>query len=135
MIIGVDLHGVIDSDPEWFKEMLGQLMFDIGGYGSTFDVYIISGPPKKDIRAELEKISIHHGLHYDEICSVVDHLKEKGAKMWQDDRDRWWASNEEWWKAKAEICEIEDVDIMIDDKKEWMPHFKNIKTKFLLYRG
>jgi hypothetical protein len=55
--------------------------------------------------------------------------------MWQDEKGRWWTHDEEWWKAKAEICEKHKVDIMIDDKKEWAPYFKDIKTKFLLYGG
>ncbi len=133
MIIGIDLHGVIDDDPIWFRDQLeGILAMPTGDYG---DVYIISGPPKEDIRKELEKHKLYQGIHFDEIFSVVDHLKEKGAEMWQDDRDRWWSHDEEWWKAKAEICEKHKVDMMIDDKKEWAPYFKNIKTKFLLYGG
>ena len=99
------------------------------------DICIISGPPKEDIKSELEKLKLHQGYHFHEIYSVVDHLKEKGVEMWQDERGRWWTHDEEWWKAKAEICKKYDVDIMVDDKEEWRPHFKDTKTKFLLYGG
>ena len=131
MIIGVDLHGVIDSKPEYFKGILPA----IRAFGDL--VYVISGPPTDDIRSELGKCGLYQGMHYDDIFSVVDHLKEKGIKMWQDERERWWTYDEEWWKAKAEICEKHNVDLLIDDKIEWAAHFKNInaKTKFLLYGG
>ncbi len=136
MIIGVDLHGVIDDDPNWFRSFIGMLTIESGKYREPMStVCIISGPPKEDIAEELKKHKFIHGLDFDEIYSVVDHLKEKGVEMWQDDRGRWWANDEDWWRAKAEICEKYIVDIMIDDKKEWAPHFKNIKTKFLLYGG
>jgi len=129
MIIGIDLHGVIDDDPDRFKDIC------IGFTCWECCVYIISGPPEDEIEKELKKHKIYRDKHFGAILSVVDHLKEKGAKMWQDDRDRWWASDEEWWRSKAELCEKHNVDILIDDKEEWGEHFKNIKTKFLLYGG
>ena len=136
MRIGIDLHGVIDDDPGWFCGFLSAFMAEFGKWRERkFTVCIISGPPKKDIKAELEKHGFRYGLEFDEIYSVVDHLKEKGVEMWQDGRGRWWTYDEEWWKAKAEICEKHDVDVLIDDKEEWKTHFKNIKTKFLLYGG
>ncbi|KKL81134.1 hypothetical protein LCGC14_1997800 [marine sediment metagenome] len=133
MIIGVDLHGVIDDDPEWFREILLDFIGD--GEYKAFTIYIISGPSKEDIKKELEKYKLYQGLHFDEIISVVDYLKETGAEMWQDDRGRWWTHDKEWWEVKAKICEKYGVDLMIDDKKEWAPYFKNIETKFLLYGG
>lgn len=133
MIIGVDLHGVIDDDPKWFNELLEGFMES--GDTVYITVYIISGPPEEDIRNELKKCALYQATHFSKIYSVVDHLREKGVEMWQDDRGRWWTHDDEWWKAKAEICEKHGVGIMIDDKKEWAPHFKNIKTKFLLYGG
>jgi hypothetical protein len=136
MKIGVDLHGVIDNDPEWFHRFLGNLLVECGRWKDrAFTVCIVSGPPKEDILRELKKHGFLPGMDFDEVYSVVDHLKEKGVEMWQDERRRWWTHDKIWWKAKAEICEKQNIDIMIDDKKEWGAHFKNIKTKFLLYGG
>jgi len=124
MIIGIDLHGVIDSDIKNFKSLL-EIFWN--------RVYIISGPPKADIEEELNKHGLYQGLHFSKIFSVVDFLKEKGTKMWTDEKDTWWASDEDWWSSKAEICEKYDVDIMIDDKEKYRQYFKDKKTKFLLY--
>lgn len=124
MIIGIDLHGVIDSDIKNFKSLL-----------DTFwnKIYIISGPPKADIEKELNKYGLYQGLHFSKVFSVVDFLKEKGVKMWTDEKDTWWASDEDWWGSKAEICEKHNVDVMLDDKERYQQYFKHKKTKFLLY--
>jgi len=137
MKIGIDLHGVIDDDPTWFRGFISSvLMVETGKWRDPASIVcIISGPPKEDILKELEKHELQMGIDFNEVYSVVDHLQEKGVEMWQDDNGRWWASDEEWWKAKAEICEKHNVDILIDDKKEWGEHFRHIKTKFLLYGG
>jgi len=127
MIIGIDLHGVIDSDIEWSKKVLDSLMFDFG-------INIISGPPKIDTEKELNDYGLYKDVHFDAVFSIVDFLKEKsGVNMWTDDKGRWWASDEEWWSSKAEICEKHNVDIMIDDKERYRQYFKDKKTKFLLY--
>jgi len=128
--IGIDLHGVIDNDVEWFKEILETIHL------RTFiTVHIISGPPTEEIKAELDKFSFEHGLHYEGISSVVDYLKGMEVKMWKDYKDTWWADDSEWWRAKAAICEKLDIDIMIDDKEEYKNSFEKIKTKFMLYTG
>lgn len=124
MIIGIDLHGVIDSDIENFKSLLEIFWYKI---------YIISGPSKTELEEELNKYRLYQGLHFAKIFSVVDFLKEKGVRMWTDDKGRWWASEEDWWSSKAEICEKHNVDIMLDDKEKYGHYFKNKKTKFLLY--
>lgn len=128
--IGIDLHGVIDSDIYLFKEILEYIHL------RTFiKVYVISGPPTEEILAELDKLGLEQGLHYESVSSVVDYLKHKDAKMWLDYKDTWWADDEDWWSAKAEICEILNVDLMIDDKEGYKDYFKKIKTKFVLYTG
>jgi len=128
VILGIDLHGVIDDDVKYFRSMLrNTILFQ--------KIYIISGPPVVDIEKELDKHGLYQDLHYNEIFSVIDFLKEKGVKMWTDINGQWWASEEDWWSSKAEICEKYNVDIMIDDKERYQRYFKNIKTKFLLYKG
>jgi len=128
MILGIDLHGVIDHDIKYFKSMLKNTM-------PFQKIYIISGPPKADIEEELSRHGLYLGLHFNKVLSIVDFLKERGIKMWTDINGQWWASEEDWWSSKAEICEKHNVDIMIDDKEKYRQYFKSKKTKFLLYKG
>jgi len=126
--LGIDLHGVIDSDIDKFKNFL------CASKNIGIEIWIISGPDKEYIHRELKEYFIINGLHYDEILSVVDYLKSKGVKMWTDEKGRWWASDEDWWSCKAEICMMHFVDIMIDDSERFGRYFENISTKFVLYK-
>lgn len=128
--IGIDLHGVIDNDVEWSKEILEALHL------KTFiTVHIISGPSTEEIKTELDKLSFEQGLHYESISSVVDYLKHKDVDMWLDKKNTWWADDEDWWGAKAAICDKLNIDIMIDDREGYQKYFKKIRTKFMLYAG
>lgn len=129
MIIGIDLHGVIDSNVDSFRGFLSAYtILDI-------PIYIISGPPKTDIEIELHNYDIYEGTHFNRIISVVDFLKNKKVKMWTDEKGRWWASDEDWWSSKAEICKMYSVDIMIDDQERYGSYFKDTKTRFILHGG
>jgi len=125
--IGVDLHGVIDSNIDLFET----LSIAVRLHGCK--IYIISGPPKEDVEKELENIRVYKDIHYDELFTIVNYLKSIKAKMWLGEKNTWWASDEDWWGAKAAICEHLKIDIMIDNTEMYKPYFKNIKTKFLLY--
>ena len=130
MKIGVDLHGVIDSNPELFKRMLSTLTLS-----GKVEIYIVSGPPKVDIIAELEELGFEEELHYEEVYSIVDFLKESGVVMWQNEKGRWWSNDEDWMASKARICDKLSITWMIDDKEMYKPAFKGIRTKFALYHG
>jgi len=125
--LGIDLHGVIDSDVDKFKNFLSAAK-SIG-----IDICIISGPDKEYIQSELKEYDIIKGVHYDGILSVVDYLKDKGVEMWTDEKGRWWASDEDWWSCKAELCNLHFIDVMIDDSERFSRYFENISTKFILY--
>jgi hypothetical protein len=125
--IGIDLHGVIDTHVDAFKCIL-EIAISQGN-----EVHIISGPPRDEIEAELAEYELALDVHYHGIQSVVDHLKEKGVKMWLDHNKTWWASDEDWWSAKAEICKELGVVEMIDDKERYSEYFKGTGISFFLY--
>jgi len=128
-IIGVDVHGTIDANPEFFEPYL-RLMTKMGHI-----LFIISGPPKDQIVEELEQLEIMQGVHYSTIISVVDYLRNCGEKMWQDEKQTWWCKDEVWWASKARICAEFGLTHMIDDKIEYLPEFKKIGTIFILWEG
>lgn len=128
MKVGIDLHGVIDDNPEFFDIILSRMSLN------DAEVHIVSGPPKADIIAELVKLGFKKGVHYKDAHSVVDFLKESGIKMWQDNRGRWWTNDDDWWDSKAKMCDKLSLKWMLDDKERYKPAFKNIKTEFVLYK-
>lgn len=125
--LGIDLHGVIDTDVSKFKWILRLIVLQ----GKM--IHIVSGPPAEEIKAELDGYGFKEGFHYCQIHSVVDHLKEKDVTMWLDHKNTWWASDEDWWSSKAKICKEFGIEEMIDDKRRYSKYFKDTGIKFILY--
>lgn len=114
MILGMDLHGVIDASPNRRKDAMKGLR---EASNMAIKIFIVSGPPKIDIEKELDSLGLERGVHYDDIVSVVDHLKSKNIEMWTDDKGTWWASDEDWWSSKGNICREYNIEVLIDDSE------------------
>ena len=127
MKIGIDLHGVVDSDPTFFKKLLTYMTI------CDIEMYIVSGPPKTEIINELNELGFKKRIHYKEVYSIVDFLKESGVRMSQDKYDRWWSNEEDWCKSKARICDRHSISCMIDDKEMYKSSFEHTNCKFLLF--
>jgi len=133
MIISFDIHGVIDTYTDIFKKTM--LMSRSLGV----DVYVLTGPPEKEAKAELDELGLIPGFHYDGIISVVDWLKKTlpSDAMWQDDNGEWWCDDEDWWNAKAKICVEYDIFTHYDDSVKYLAGWDNIGclTKFMLVKN
>jgi hypothetical protein len=128
MRVGIDLHGVIDKEPEKMKMIMRSLMV------MNIPVHIISGPPESQIFKELEKLGLAQGYHFHWAHSVVDTLKRAGVKMWQDENGNWWADEESWWDSKARICRDSEIDMLIDDSPKYKPAFDLIDSEFIYFK-
>jgi len=123
---GFDLHGVIDKEVGfylWYFETLIE---------EGKEVWVVSGPPTREIEAELFKLGFLPGQHYTKVESVVDFLTRKRVKMWQDEKNTWWASEEDWWSSKAKICEENEIEVMFDNSGKYAPYFDAMGIKFEL---
>ena len=130
--IGFDLHGVLSpydkqlsngsEDKDDYLLFMTNLLSNTRSEG--YEVWIVSGPPIEEIRAELDALGYEMGVHYDQIVSVVDWLRKTGAEMTQDDKGHWWASEEEWWSAKAKLCAYHEISELTDDRMEYGQYFK-----------
>jgi hypothetical protein len=121
--IGFDIHGVISTDPELFREL--SKAFKSQGY----EIHIITGPrleiPYKtktgnynSVKEELDD----YGIIYDELFSVLDYNISLGVDAWEDENG-WWTSDESWNKTKGEYAKRENLDLHIDDTKIYGEHF------------
>ena len=108
--IGLDIHGVIDSKPEFF-EIFSKTLVDAG-----HEVHILTGPHISDkLKEYLKKLNIS----YTHLFSISDYHKEKGTEIHYDDKgdphlDRW-----AWDSAKAEYAQQHELDLHFDDSDQY----------------
>lgn len=140
MNVAFDVHGTLDNDGDGLlrsilKDFLARWnLVKMDGSKSKeklYRVFIISGPPKDQIKKELDALEIDYSNIT--IISVVDYLKRKGYYMWNTSKG-WFCNEEVWWKSKGMICEEYGIDMIFDDLiryKEYMPE----TTRFVLWQG
>lgn len=132
MKIGLDVHGVITDNLEFFKKFIPSIIA-AGG-----EIHIISGPPQKQIWEEVNAMGIRtFDCH---IFSIVDYHKNIGTPMKQDEKGQWHTVKEEngvwvqdqyvWDKTKADYCLKHGIDLMIDDSDAYGYFFRTPYARF-----
>lgn len=129
MNVAFDVHNTLDNDEDGM--LRGILNAFLERQWAELKVFIVSGPPKEQIKEELDAL----GIDYSNITiiSVVDYLKRKGYYMWNTPKG-WFTHPEVWWKAKGMICEEYNISMIFDDKFEYREHMPKT-TKFVLWQG
>ncbi len=117
--IGIDFHGVIDSNYVFFREF-NDLSMEKG-----HQIYVITGGSNEEISALLEK----NRIKYSYLFSLKDFFEKQGVLKILED-GRFWVSDELWNAKKAEYCLENKIDIHIDDCSKYLEEFK---TTFCLY--
>lgn len=117
--VGLDIHGVIDYDPEFFSELSHSLV-NVGN-----EVHIITGASKTE---EIENKLYEFNIAYTHFFSIVDH-NINDVKY--DELGDPWLDDLTWDMAKATYCEERKIHVHIDDTPEYGKYFKS--TRFVLY--
>ncbi len=118
MILGLDIHGVIDKDPDKY----GALARAVRSNGGK--VYVITGQSDTPtLRAILT------GITFDRLISIQDELVAAGAPILGYEEDRPIFQTKDWNGFKGSYCARNQVDLMIDNSPEYGPYFT---TPFLL---
>jgi len=125
--LGLDVHGVIDTDPEFFSA-LSKTMVE-RGHG----VYIVTG--REDCEELTEEIAIKYKVSYNTLLSITTYQKEIGTPVsYLDDRKSQPIMNPSIWNpTKAALCATAGIDIMIDDSLIYGKYFQDIKTQYITY--
>ncbi len=119
--IGIDFHGVIDTFPDKFKQLAYALVKD------GAEVHVVTGQQNNE---EMEAALSRAGIRYTHYFSIIDHLIERGVPVeWIDGQP--FANKDQWDSAKAEYCEAQDIDFMIDDSPVYREAFNRIGTTYL----
>jgi hypothetical protein len=120
MILGLDIHGVIDKEPDKYAA-LARAVRAKGG-----KVYVITG---QSDTPELRTILSNLGMTFDRLVSIQDGLMSVGAPVMDYEEGRPIFRSLDWNSFKGSYCSRNHVDLMIDDSPEYGPYFT---TPFLL---
>jgi hypothetical protein len=117
---GFDIHGVIDTNPEFFVSFADLLVTN------GHEVHVISGPPKSAILAELLKLD----MSFTHIFSITDHCIASGINVKYDDKGNPWVEPYSWDKAKGEYCQREGIHLHLDDSDSYGYFFKTPFSRY-----
>lgn len=101
--IGLDFHGVIDTNPSYFKKFCSAAMA-IG-----WKIYIITGGPYEQVKALLQK----WGIPYSEIFAIYDYYESQGKV--QKEGERFYIDENLWNSIKGKYCKDNKINVQIDD--------------------
>ena len=115
--IGIDLHGIINTHPEFFSAITKSLIKD------DWEIHILTGSHLQELKVEedLKK----YGIAYTHVFSIADyHRYNKTEGMFYDEKGDPWVSDEDWDKTKAMYCKEHDISFCIDDTARYAKHFE-----------
>ena len=119
MKIGIDLHGVIDRNPQFWINFANQVKSSKG------EIHIISGQSwSQNLLNQL--LEYNQGKKWwDFYFSIDDYLLyEKKIDYCIDEKSGRRYPNEIWDPAKGEYCLRNQIDIMFDDSPIYGKYFK-----------
>lgn len=130
MNLMLDIHGVLDKNPEVFTTLARTIRW----WGEGSEVHIVTG---ESISQNLidQLLSYNQGEQYwDALVSIQDELIKSGAKILSlNEFGRPTFSNEEWDSFKGRYCAEHNIDLAIDDSEEYAKYFDPNVTTFLLH--
>lgn len=128
MRLGLDIHGVIDSNPESFAFMSRSVIAEGG------EVHIITGG---SWTSELEAQIRGYGVEWTSCFSVYDYLVSTGIESigkirFPDGTIQEKFDSDLWDTIKGGYCRKNKIDLHIDDTEVYSRYFT---TPFLLYKS
>ena len=111
----IDLHGVIDSNPVYFRKMTEDLI------NTKNIVYICTGERFQDAYEKLIKFGFRKNVNYHKIISITEILEEKTpqSEIEYDINMNLWVDDMLWWPIKGKLCKEYNINVIIDDSEEY----------------
>lgn len=126
--LGLDVHGVIDDNPQMFSDLTKRLFRSGDIFNNTCEIHVITGAhATEDLIDRLRNV---YKIEYTHIYSIADYHKEKGTNVWYDKKNTPWMESVAWDTSKADYCRRNNIDLHIDDTERYGRYFT---TPFLLY--
>ncbi len=119
--IGIDIHGVLDTNPAFFSELTNLLV------SSGNEVHVLTGSKETE---EIHKQLKDMGIKWTHFFSITDYCASNGVHVWYDEKNTPWMDKDEWEKAKGKYCVDANIDLHIDDTISYGDHFKTPFCRF-----
>lgn len=117
MRLGLDIHGVLDDNPEEFIKIADDFK-EMGG-----DVYIITGSSHdEDLDEYLLKLSGGRKF-WDVLISVQDELAKKHEPAGINEHGRPYWPDEVWDRFKGDFCRENMINLHFDDTERYLQYF------------
>lgn len=115
--LALDLHGIINTAPDFFGPLTQSLVKD------GWEIHVLTGSHIKENNIEEELKS--YGIKYTHLFSIADyHRENQTTGMWYDKNGDPWVSDEDWDKTKAEYCKRNEISFCIDDTARYANYFE-----------
>lgn len=129
--LGLDVHGVIDSIPNFFS-FLSESFIKNGG-----EVHIITGGSWSE---NLQKKLNSYGIKWTHHFSVYDYMLEKnynchGEITFNDGTVQKRFNDSDWNRVKADYCSKNNISLHIDDKTIYNANFETPFCKLWLNKN
>lgn len=115
--IALDIHGVIDAEPEFFSWLSHYLS------AKGWEIHVVTGGQWKHNMNKLHDWDIY----FDHFFSITDHHIEVGTPQLPGKCDGDVCVADELWDCvKGYYCDENEIDLIIDDTPHYedhMPHF------------
>lgn len=119
--IGIDYHGVIDHNPNYFADFCREAI------KRGHQIHIITGGPKTKVAQQLQADNIL----YSHIFAIVDfYIPKNAVSEFSEGHCR--IDDDLWNRAKGIYCSEQGIDIHIDDSTEYNKYFS---TPYCLYNN
>ena len=117
MKIGIDIHGVITVNPEFFSA-LSRMLVSCG-----HEVHIVTGPRFSKVEPLLKE----HDIAWTHFFSIVEDEEKKGVTeiVWDKKGDPFMDFNV-WDRAKAAYAKEQGLDLHIDDSSKYSEYFSKL---------
>lgn len=124
--VGIDIHGVIDRDPEFFSNLTHKLKCN------GHEVHILTG---HEISNELFTTLNDFCIRYDHVFSITSFHKEIGTHISYKNNDptQPLIAPTVWDRAKAHYAEYVGLCIHIDDSSIYGRYFNGSNTQYFQY--
>jgi len=113
MKIGLDIHGVIDIYPEFFRTFSFHLMT------KGHEVFIVTGQKWEKAEPQVKNLNISYNSYF----SIVDYHLQIKTPMKQNYKNEWWMEDNIWNRSKGDFAKEVGLNIHFDDSRKYLQYF------------